>query len=801
MKFPLSWLKDHLETEADAAAIADKLTSIGLEVEAVEDAGARLKDFIVGYVVSAEKHPNADRLKLCMVDPGDGVLIQVVCGAPNAHTGMKGVFARAGVVIPVNGEVLKVGTIRGVESHGMLCSGRELLISDDHDGIIELSADAKTGSPAAAALGLTDAVIDVAITPNRGDCTSVWGIARDLAAAGLGKLKTTPVAPVVGKFPSPKKIALNFAPEAESACPLFAGRMVRGVKNGPSPKWVQERLKSIGARPISALVDVSNLIAHDRGRPLHVFDADKLAGNMQARLANNGEKLLALDGKTYTLDSEMCVIADDGAARGIGGVMGGEDTGCTEATVNVFIESALFDPVRTAATGRKLQLQSDARYRFERGVDPEFVVPGLELATRLVLDWCGGEPSDIVVAGHIPNWRRAILFEPSHVKRLAGLDVPTNEIVRIFDALGFACDNAHPLHPLPWNVGPPSWRSDVDCSADLVEEVVRIYGLEHVPSAPMSRPNAIARPVLTPAQRRIKIARRALAARGFNETISFSFIPRAHAALFGGGDEARQLENPIAADLNALRPSLLPSLLAAASRNQARGFNDLMLFEIGAAFQSGMPGAQQTMAAGVRIGSGVRSWTKAAHAADGFDAKADMLVVLEAAIGSAMTAPVKAGAPDWYHPGRSGTLALGPKTIATFGELHPKLLATFDLKGPAAVFEVFLDAIPESKSKGKTVFAPSPYQAVERDFAFVVEAKVSAEEIVRAAKSAERALIETVSVFDVYEGKGVPKGKKSIAIAIRLQPKDRTLTDAEIDAIGQKIVAAVSKAVGATLRS
>jgi phenylalanyl-tRNA synthetase beta chain len=796
MKFPLSWLKDHLETDADAATIADKLTNIGLEVESLEDAGARLKDFVVGYVMSAEKHPNADRLKLCMVDAGDGVPVQIVCGAPNAHTGMKGVFARAGVVIPASGEVLKVATVRGVESRGMLCSGRELLLSDDHDGIIELAADAKVGQPAAPALGLNDAVIDVAITPNRGDCTSVYGIARDLAAAGLGKLKTPPVKPVAGKYPCPIKIALNFTPETKSACPLFAGRFVRGVKNSPSPKWVQDRLKAIGLRPISALVDVSNLVAHDRGRPLHVFDADKLVGNMQARLAKPGETLLALDGKTYMLDSEMCIIADDGAARGIAGVMGGEETGCSETTVNVFIESAYFDPVRIAATGRKLGLQSDARYRFERGVDPEFVVPGLELATQLILDWCGGTPSDIVVAGAVPPRRREIAFSSAMVKRLGGLDVPEAQIVRILTGLGFAVEGSPSL-----KVTPPSWRSDVEGPADLVEEVVRIYGLEHVPSVPMSRPNAISRPVLTPAQKRLRLARRALAARGFNETISFTFIPRAHASLFGGGDDARQLENPIAADLDALRPSLLPSLLAAAQRNAARGFSDLMLFEIGAAFLSGMPGDQQTVAAGIRIGSGVRSWTKASHPADAFDAKGDMLAVFEAAMGTPMAAPLKAGAPSWYHPGRSGTLALGPKLLATFGELHPKLLATFDLKGPASAFEVFLDAIPESKSKSKASFAPSPYQAVERDFAFVVEAKVTAEEIVRAAKAAERALIETVSVFDVYEGKGVPEGKKSIAIAIRLQPNDRTLTDAEIDTIGQKIVAAVAKATGATLRS
>ena len=797
MKFPLSWLKDHLETDADAATIADKLTSIGLEVESVEDAGARLKDFIVGYVVLAEKHPNADRLSRCLVDIGKGDPIQVVCGAPNAHTGMKGVFARAGVVIPASGDVLKVGTIRGVESHGMLCSGRELMLSDDHEGIIELPDDAVVGAPAAAALGLNDAVIDVSITPNRGDCTSVWGIARDLAAAGLGKLKTPAVKPVAGEFPSPKTIALNFPPEAKSACPLFAGRLVRGVKNGPSPKWVQDRLKAIGLRPISALVDVSNLVAHDRGRPLHFFDADKLNGNMQARLAKNGEKVLALDGKTYTLDPEMCVIADDAAARGIAGIMGGEDTSCTEATVNVFMESATFDPVRTAATGRKLQLMSDARYRMERGVDPEFVVPGLELATQYILEWCGGTPSDIVVAGAVPTWKRTIAFDPATVKRLGGLEVDVREIERILTALGFEVRAALP----GLNVTPPSWRSDVDGVADLVEEVVRIYGLEHVPSVAMSRPHAIARPVLTPAQKRTRLVRRALAARGFNETISYSFIPRAHAALFGGGDDARQLENPIAADMDALRPSPLPSLLAAAGRNINRGFVDFLLFEIGAGFQSGMPGAQQTIAAGIRAGTGVRSWTKSTHPSDTFDAKADVLAVLEAAMGSPMTVPVIAGAPAWYHPGRSATLALGPKLLATFGELHPKILSAFDLKGPIAAFELVLEAIPETKSKAKAGFSPSAFQAVDRDFAFVLDASVTADDVVKAAKSAERVLIETVAVFDLYDGKGVPEGKKSLAITVRLQPRDKTLTDAEIEAVAQKIVSSVAKATGGTLRT
>jgi len=798
MKFTLSWLKDHLATDADAATIAEKLTSIGLEVEAVEDAGARLKEFTVAYVISADKHPNADKLKLCMVDTGSGSPVQVVCGAPNAHTGMKAVFARPGVVIPASGDVLKIGTIRGVKSRGMLCSARELLLGDDHDGIIELAADAKVGEPAAHALGLTDPVIDVSITPNRGDATSVYGIARDLAAAGLGKLKTTNVEPVAGKFPSPKKVHLNFTPESANACPIFAGRLVRGVKNGPSPKWVQDRLKAVGMRPISALVDITNLISLDRGRPLHVFDADKLSGDVQARLAKDGENIVALDGKTYALDSTMCVIADDSAARGIAGVMGGEDTGCTDSTANVFIESAYFDPVRTAQTGRKLAIVSDARYRFERGVDPEFVVPGLELATKLVLEFCGGEPSEIVIAGKVPQWKRAIAFCAADVKRLAGIDVAKDEIVRILKNLGFAVEGGDVMA-----VTPPSWRGDVAGPADLVEEVVRIYGLDKVLSAPLPRSSVVARTALTPAQRRLRTVKRALAARGFNETINFTFIPRAHAALFGGGDDARQIENPIAADLDALRPSVLPSLLAAAARNQARGTSELMLFEVGAQFQSGMPGDQSNIAAGIRVGAGARSWMKSGHAADAFDAKSDMLAVLEAAMGGAMTAPVKTGAAPWYHPGRSGTLALGPKVLAIFGELHPRILATFDLKGPISAFEVFLDAIPEPKSKGKArpPFAPSPFQPVERDFAFVVDSRTSADELVKAARSAERGLIEKIDIFDVYEGKGVGEGKKSLAIGVRLQPKDRTLTDSEIEAIAQKIVEAVSKATGGTLRS
>jgi phenylalanyl-tRNA synthetase beta chain len=798
MKFTLAWLKSHLDTDADAQQIADKLTAIGLEVESVEDAGARLKDFTVAHVVSAEKHPNADKLRLCMVDTGSGEPVQVVCGAPNARAGINVVFAKPGTIIPVSGAELKVGTIRGVESRGMMCSGRELLLSDDHDGIIELPADAKIGEPVAKVLGLNDPVIDISLTPNRGDAASVYGIARDLAAAGLGRLRESDVFPVQGKFASPIQTILDFPEGTRDAAPMFAGRLIKGVENGPSPKWLQDWLKAVGLRPISALVDVTNFISLDRGRPLHVFDAAKLKGNLRARFAKDGEQLLALDGKTYVLDSEMVVIADDVAAQGIGGVMGGEDSSCTDATTDVFVESALFDPVRIARAGRILSIVSDARYRFERGVDPEFVIPGIELATKLILEFCGGEPSEVVVAGGTPNWTRTVNFTPAMVKKLAGIDVPKTEIAHILGALGFTIEGHDPM-----SVVPPSWRGDIVGPADLVEEVVRIYGLDKVPSEPMDRPSVIARPTLTPAQRRSRIVKRTLAARGFNETVNFSFIPRAQATLFGGGDDARQLENPIAADLDAMRPSVLPSLLAAASRNAARGFSDVMLFEVGAQFESGMPEAQTTVAAGIRTGAGARSWTKSTHGADVFDAKADMLAALEAAMNGPMTAPVKQGAAAWYHPGRSGTLALGPKVLAYFGELHPKILAAFDLKGPVSAFEVFLSAIPEpkSKSKARAPFAPSQFQPVERDFAFVVKTDVTADAVLKAAKGAERDLIERIDIFDVYEGKGVPEGMKSLAISVRLAPKDKTLTDAEIDAVAQKIVAAVTKATGGTLRT
>ena len=795
MKFTLSWLKDHLDTDASADVIAKKLTSIGLEVESVTDSTAGLKDFIVGEVLTAEKHPNADKLRLCTVSTGAENL-QIVCGAPNARAGIKVVLARPGTVIPATGEALKTGTIRGVESFGMMCSARELLLGEDHDGIIELPADSKVGGPAAAALNIvSDPVIDVSITPNRGDAASVWGIARDLAAAGLGKLKPEKIQPVAGAFPSPRKITLDFSPENKDACPIFAGRLIRGVKNGPAPKWVQERFKAVGLKSISALVDATNFIAQDRGRPLHVFDADKLSGNLHARMANDHEQVLALDEKTYVLDKDTIVIADDSFARGIAGIMGGMDTGSFEDTKNVFLESAWFDPARIARAGRKQAIISDARYRFERGVDPEFVLPGLELATRLILEWCGGEASDVVIAGALPPPHKPIEFDPGLVESLGGIRVAKSEIISILQNLGFTVAEHAFLH-----VTPPSWRRDIDGPADLVEEVVRIHGLAEVPSVALVRHAAVAKPVLTPSQKRAKAVRRTLAARGFNECVSFSFIARDQARLFGGGDDARALTNPIASDLDALRPSLLPSLLAAASRNAARGFSDLNLFEIGAAFQSGMPGEQSANVAGLIMGNGVRDWTKSGHAADAFDAKGAMLAALEASMGAAMTAPVSATAPGWFHPGRSGTIALGPKLIAHFGELHPKVLAAFDIKAPVSGFEIVLDAVPQAKAKSRPQFSPSPFQAIERDFAFVVDQALAAGELLRAIKHVDRLLIESVNLFDVYAGKGVPEGKKSIAVAVRIQPWDKTLTDAEIEAVAGKIVAAALK-LGATLRS
>lgn len=796
MKFTLSWLKDHLDTTEPVERLADRLTHIGLEVESVEDKAKALAPFTVAYVVSAEKHPNADKLRVCIVDTGKEKL-QVVCGAPNARAGMKGVFAHAGVTVPGTGLELKKSSIRGVESNGMLCSEREMGLSQEHDGIIELPEDAPIGAPFADLMGLTDPVIEIKLTPNRPDCTGVRGVARDLAAASAGHLKPDTAPKINARFKNPIAIGLHFEDTAKSACPVFAGRLVRGVKNGPSPAWLQQRLKAVGLRPISALVDITNLLSLDRARPLHVYDADKLKGEIHARLAKKGEKVLALDGKTYELDEEMCVIADDNGVLGLGGVMGGESTGVSETTTNVFIESAYFDPVRTARTGRELGINSDARYRFERGVDPEYVVPGLELATKLVLDLCGGEPSDVTVAGRPPETKREITFDPGLVEKLCGVKMHQAEALSILDRLGFRT-------VVGTRVAVPSWRPDVHGPADLVEEVVRIAGLDKVPSTPLPRQAGVPLAVLTPMQKRVRSAKRTLAGRGMIEAMTWSFVSKAHAELFGGVPEALLLANPISADLDAMRPSVLPGLLAATQRNVARGLKDVALFEVGPQFTGAEPGDQLTAASGVRHGAGPRNWSKHAWSADVYAAKADVLAVLESAGFAGETAQVTTDAPAWYHPGRSGALRLGPKNVlAFFGELHPRVLAAFDLTGPVAAFEVMLETLPAPKAKAtkaKPKLELSEFQAVERDFAFLVDAKVNAAEIIKAAATADRALVDSVSVFDVYEGQGIDPGKKSLAISVKLQPRDRTLTEADIETVSSKIVGAVAKATGATLR-
>ncbi len=801
MKFTLAWLKEHLETVAPLDEIVDRLIRLGLEVEAVTDRAAPLRPFVVARVLSAEPHPNADKLRVCVVDAGAGP-VQVVCGAPNARAGMKGVFAAAGTTIPGTGLLLKATTIRGVASNGMLCSEREMGLSEEHQGIIELPDDAPVGQPFAGVLGLDDPTIEIKLTPNRGDCLGVRGIARDLAAAGLGRLKPLDLAPVPGRFKSPLGVRRDFTPATAAACPLFVGRYLRGVRNGPSPRWLQQRLKAIGLRPISALVDITNFITFDLGRPLHVFDADTVAGGIVARLSRPGEKLLALDGREYMLDDTVCVIADDDGPLGLGGVMGGEASGCTAETANVFVEAALFDPLRTAATGRKLGIMSDARYRFERGVDPAFVRPGMEIASRMILDLCGGEPSEVVVAGAEPAWQRTLKLRPERVHGLGGLDLPEAETTRLLEALGFGVTQAGAALA----VSVPSWRPDVEGEADLVEEVTRLHGYDAIPPMPLPPLTAVPRPAIDARQRRSPAARQALAARGLDEAVTYSFVGRGLATLFGGGQPELALANPISADLDAMRPSLLPGLAAAAKRNSDRGFADFGLFEVGPQYAGDAPQGQSAAAAALRRGmSGPRHWAERPRPVDAFDAKGDALAVLAAcgiAVDQLMTV---AEAPAWYHPGRAGTLRLGPKLVlAAFGELHPAVLAAMELRAPVVGCEIFLDRLLPPRVKGgktRTPLVLSDLPAVERDFAFVVDRDIAADAIVRAARGAERALIAEVSVFDLFEGAALGEGKKSVAIAVRLEPRERTLTDAEIEAVGRKIVAAVAKATGGVLRA
>lgn len=802
MKFTLAWLSEHLDTEAGLDEITSSLTWIGLEVEKVVDRAALLAPFSVAEVLSVKKHPNADRLTVCQVNTGNET-VQVVCGADNVRVGMKGVFAPAGTYIPGTGLNLKATKIRGVESNGMLCSERELMISDEHEGIIELDDEVPLGAPYAKVSGLAAAVIEVAITPNRQDCLGVRGIARDLAAVGLGKLKDRTPEPVTGRYESPIGVSLDFDKASTAACPLFVGRHIRGLKNRQSPRWLHDRLVGIGLRPISALVDITNFVTFDRGRPLHVFDAAKLNGNIHARLAKKGEQLLALDGRTYKLEGPECVIADDKGAVGLGGVIGGRTTSCTQETTEILIEAAYFDPVRTAATGRRHGIESDARYRFERGIDPEFVIPGMELATQLILEICGGQPSELVIAGAVPEWQRTVRFHPERIQTLGGLDLPTEKSLAILESLGFSVNRKAKTKFLEVTV--PSWRSDIDGEADLVEEVLRIHGYAAIPALSMQRQSGVALPTLTRSQIRARATRRRLAAEGLVECITWSFMPTSTAKLFGGGSEALRLGNPISSELDAMRPSILPNLLAAAQRNLDRSVKSVAFFEVGPQYADDTPEGQALVAAGVRVGeAGNRHWSRPPYRLDAFDAKADALTALEAGGAPVDSLKVAAKAPSWYHPGRSGSFLLGPKQVlATFGEIHPGVLAAMRVDGPAVGFEVFLGAIParrEKKLRTRRALEVSDLQIADRDFAFLVKNEVSAEEIVSAAMGAAKDHIRTVSVFDLYEGKDLETGTKSLAISVRFAPREKTFTDQEIDGLCQRIVTAVTKATGGKQR-
>lgn len=820
MKFSLSWLRQHLDTTASLDDILAALNTIGLEVEGVEDRGKALAAFRIARVVEAVQHPNADRLRALKVDAGDGKLLSVVCGAPNARTGLVGVLAMPGDYVPGTGITLKVGEIRGVKSEGMMCSARELGLGEDHAGIIDLPEGAPVGASYVQWAGLDDPVVEISVTPNRGDALAIRGIARDLAAAGLGTLKPFAPAAVPVAYPSP----LQWRVEDPRACTWVLGRAVRGLTNGPSPQWLQDRLTSIGLRPINALVDVTNFFTYDLGRPLHVFDTRKVQGTTLAmRMAREGETLLALNGREYALTPEDGIIADAAGPEALGGIMGGEHSGCDEQTTECFIECALFDPVRIALSGRRHDLRSDARARFERGIDPALLPAALEAATAMIIELCGGEASAISAAGAEPDWQRAATLRFERLASYGGDAACTaDDAVGILERLGFAVQARDAASV---TVAVPSWRNDIiaagaltqapelpperaakaaeGCAAiepecDLIEEVLRIRGLNTIPPVSLPMPAVIAPPALSPKQARATLARRTLAARGMLDCVSYGFIERRVAALFGETPDALRLENPIAADLDQMRPTPVASLALAAARNAARGHADVALCELGAAYRVG---AQLQVAAGLRAGHSPRSWLEASRPVDAMDAKADVLALLTA-LGVPMAAlQISTDAPGFYHPGRSGVVRQGPKTVlATFGEVHPRTRAALDIAGPAVAFEVFLDAIPEPKKRKKAAPELAPFQPVRRDFAFLVDAAVPAEKLVRAAQASDKALITEVALFDRYAGEKLPEGKVSLAIQVTLQPREATLTDAQIEAAADRVVAAVVKATGATLR-
>ncbi len=788
MKFTLSWLKDHLDTAASLDEIGKTLTAIGLEVESITNPAEDLKAFTVAKILEASRHPEADKLQVCKVQSDVGEL-QIVCGAPNARAGLFVALAKEGAFIPGSNFTIKKTKIRGVESNGMLCSFEELGIAGDSSGIIELP-EAAIGSSVAAALGMDDPVIDIAITPNRADCLGVHGIARDLAAAGLGTLKPLNLAAPTLSGASPISVGI-----ISEHCQQFIGCHITGVKNGESPDWLKKRLVAIGQKPISALVDITNYFTFSLNRPMHVYDATKLHGNITVRDAKAGETIAALNGKTYELPLGTCIIADDNTPVAIAGVIGGEATGCTAGTTDVFLEVALFTPSHVAATGRTLQIDSDARYRFERGVDPAFVEDGAKLAINMIQQLCGGKASELVRVGATPEWERTIAFNLERVKTLGGTDIPHDIIKEILESLGF---------DMGANVTPPSWRADVEGEADLVEEVLRIHGYDHLPVLPLPKLPG----VTLPATDRVMQSKRLLASAGYLEVCSYSFIAHTQAKRFAGGTENLQLANPISEELSDMRPNLLPNLLTAAAKNHARGFNNVRLTEVGLTYQDTTPTGQAMVACGLLTGENSACtvdgtlFKTSTQPVGAFDAKRDLLALL-ATLG-VHKYEISTDTPSWYHPGRSGAVTLGKKIIlGYFGELHPQLLCEYDIDTPAAGFEIFLNNIPtpRAKTKAKPALVLSDYQAVTRDFAFVVEDRIAAAELTKAIASAEKTLITDITIFDVYAGKGVEDGKKSIALQVTLQAADRTLSEADITSVSQNIIASVAKAVGGSLRA
>ena len=803
MKFTFSWLKEHLDTTASVSEIGDALTDLGLEVENILDPASHLESFTIGKIIKAEQHPNADRLRVCLVQTDEGEK-QIICGADNARTGINVVVAKPGSYVPGIDTTIGVGNIRGVESEGMMCSEREMGMSDEHDGIIEIPSGQigekfvdwlKVKNPSK-----MDAVIEIAITPNRPDALGVRGIARDLAAKGIGVLKAQEKVTLPGKFESQVKVSIDKDTQ-KNGCEIFSGRLIRKVKNGPSPTWLQDRLIALGLRPISILVDITNFFTFDSNRPLHVFDADKLSGNLRVHKLTKPTEFIGLDEKKYYLSEGMVVISDDKEIVSIAGIMGGLNSGCTDTTQNVFLEAAIWNNVQIAKTGRVLKINSDARYRNERGIDPGFNNEAIELASKMIVELCGGEPSIVTSAGKVESKARSYKLDLNRVNTLVGMDVSEGEQLRILGELGFEVNQGRAF--------PPTWRPDILGEADLVEEIVRVSSLQNLIGKPLARTNiGVPKPVLTLLQRRERTARRTLASIGYNECVSYSFIDRDSALQFCGGDDLIPLENPISIDMGYMRQDLLPNLLKAAQRNQARGFLDLSLFEVGTIFSGKEPGQQSIVATGLLIGNtSPRDPHGGRRAVDVFDAKADMEIILQALV-APKTTKIYRDTPKVWHPGRSGRISLGPKnTLAVFGEVHPKIVKSFGLKGSVLAFTVLIENIPTRKVNTATrdALTISDFQAVDRDFSFIIDDKVEASLVVGAAESIDKSLIESVTVFDEFSGVKASQqfgdGKKSLAISVRLQPRDKTLTDKEIDEISSKIVMAVIDKTGGELRS